>query len=157
PFLIGGVSFDLFLATIAGLPTLLLLAISLSLLASVLTRDDGAAVLLTALLAIGLCVVGPAIYYAHTQYSPGTRPSLWWLRLSPAYGPYLVQTRLPSGTVSEFWTNWTFTVFWSVAALGLAAWVLKRLWRENETIQTKTQGWTQTWRELVHGNALRRR
>jgi ABC-type Na+ efflux pump permease subunit len=156
PFLIGGVSFDLFLATVVGLPTLLVLTIALSLLSSVLTRDDGAAVLLTAILAVVLCVITPAIYYAQTQYSPGTHPSRWWLRLSPAYGPYLVHSRLPLGTVSEFWSNWAFTILWSVAALGLAAGLLKRLWRERETVQVAEKGWAQTWRGLVHGDAVRR-
>ena len=44
PFLIGGVSCDLFLAIICALPVLMLFALAVSLLASVLTREDGSAV-----------------------------------------------------------------------------------------------------------------
>ena len=43
PFLTGGVSFDLFLATVFVLPTLLVFALAVSLLASVVTEDDGTA------------------------------------------------------------------------------------------------------------------
>ena len=55
PFLMGGVSFEVFLATITCLPNLLLFALTVSLLASVLTEDDGAAVLLSLLLAAVVC------------------------------------------------------------------------------------------------------
>src|SRR5580658_1411501 len=77
PFLTGGVSYELFLAIICALPALMLFALAVSLLASVLTREDGMAVVLAHALGALLCVLGPAIYLAQTHFSPAAKPSLW--------------------------------------------------------------------------------
>lgn len=155
PFLLGGVSFDLFLATICVLPALMLFALALSLLASVLTREDGAAVVLAVVLGAVLCALTPTIYLAQSHFSPGARPSLWWWRLSPAYGPYLLWTGFRSGfrpgERAEFWPNLALTLGWSALALGAAAFALKRLWREREVEEPST-GWRERWRKFVHGD-----
>lgn len=159
PFLIGGVSFDLFLATICDLPALMLFALAVSLLASVLTREDGTAVVLANVLGAMLCVLTPAIYLAQSHFAPSSRPSLWWLRLSPAYGPRLVWTGLHSGfrpgERAEFWQNLALTLGWSALALGVAAFALSRLWRERE-VEAGTGGWRERWRRFVHGGRERR-
>ena len=63
--------------------------------------------------------------------------SLWWLRLSPGYGSYLVWKGFYSGfgpgEQTEFWLNLALTVAWSAVAIGVAAFALKRLWRDQET------------------------
>jgi ABC-type transport system involved in multi-copper enzyme maturation permease subunit len=64
PFLTGGVSYDVFLAIICGLPVLMLFALAVSLLASVLTREDGAATVLANTVGALLCLLAPAIYLA---------------------------------------------------------------------------------------------
>lgn len=59
PFLLGGVSSQQFLATVCALPSFLLFVLAVCLLASVLTRDDGTAVILTFVLLFVLCGVDP--------------------------------------------------------------------------------------------------
>ncbi len=160
PFLIGGVSFDLFLAITCALPTLMLFALALSLLASVLTREDGAATVLAIALGALLCVLTPAIYLTQTHFAPGAGPSLWWWRLSPAYGPHLIWNGFRSGfrasEQAEFWPNLALTLGWSVLALAAAAFALKRLWREQEAEESST-GWRKRWEEFAHGGREGRR
>ena len=154
PFLIGGISYDLFLAIICELPVLMLLALAVSLLASVLARDDGTAVVLAHVLGVLLCGLTPAIYLAQTQFSPLAKPSLWWLRLSPTYSPYLIWHGFRSGfrafERAEFWHNLILTLGWSALGLIGAAFALKRVWREREE-EEGIGGWRERWRRFVHG------
>jgi len=157
PFLAGGISFDLFLATICGLPALMLFALAVSLLASVLTREDGAALVLAVALGALVCVLTPAIYLAQSHFFPGARPSRWWFGLSPAYGPHLVfSSGFGAGQRAEFWRNLVLTLGWSALALGAAAFALKRLWRQPEAAEG-TGGWRGRWRRFVHGGRESRR
>jgi ABC-type transport system involved in multi-copper enzyme maturation permease subunit len=160
PFLLGGVSYDLFISIICALPVLMLFALAISLLASVLTREDGTAIVLANVLGALLCLLTPAIYLAESHFSPLAKPSQWWLRLSPAYGPYLIWHGFGSGfhasQRAEFWQNLTLTLGWSASALGAAALALTRLWREQEAEQ-RTGGWRQRWHEFVHGNRQSRK
>ena len=156
PFLIGGVSFELFLATICALPNILLFVLAVCLLASVLTRDDGTAVILTTVLLVVLCGAGPLFYLAQSQFSPGATPSSAWLLLSPAYGPFLVWRGLGATQVSAFWRNWGMTLAWSGLCLGMAAATLKSLWRERED-EFGAVGWRARWQEWLHGDARGRR
>jgi len=160
PFLIGGVPYELFLATICALPTLMLFALAVSLLGSVLSQDDGTAVVLAAVVGAALCILTPAIYLAQTHFSLGATSSLWWLRLSPAYGPKLVWRGFRSGfgaeAVAEFWLNLGVTVAWSALCLGAASTALSLLWRERE-VKRGSAGWRGRWHDLVHGTARERR
>jgi ABC-type transport system involved in multi-copper enzyme maturation permease subunit len=156
PFLIGGVSFNLFLATICVLPNILLFVLAVCLLASVLTRDDGTALIVAAVLLFLLCGVGPLVYLAQSRFSPGAIPSSAWLLLSPAYGPYLVWRGLGATPVSEFWRNWGMTLAWSGLCLGTAAATLNSLWRERED-EFGSVGWRSRWQEWLHGNVRGRR
>ena len=152
PFLIGGVSWDLFIATILILPSLLLLALAITLLASVLTTDEGAAVALAAVVAVVLCGLPWAIHFTlgHLSAAP---PSAWWLRLSPAYAPWLVWNgRAPR---TEIGSCLGLMLLWSGVCLTQAVVVLKGLWRE----QTRGAGraaWHERWRRLIHGGPRRR-
>ncbi len=156
PFLIGGVSFNLFLATICALPNFLLFVLAVSLLASVLTRDDGTAVILTTVLLVLLCGVGPLIHLAQSQFSPGTKVASAWLWLSPAYGPYLAWHDFGTTPFREFWRNFGITLAWSGLCLSVAAATLKSVWREREE-ESEAVGWRARWREWVHGDAAGRR
>jgi hypothetical protein len=156
PFLMGGVSFEVFLATITCLPNLLLFALTVSLLASVLTEDDGAAVLLSLLLAAAVCAVPPALSLAQVTFGGGAAPRKWWLLLSPAYGPWLMLVRFGGGKNVDFWRNAVVTLAWSSVFLGLAAFRLTRLWRD----RPETGGedlWKQRWRRWTHGTVNWRR
>ena len=153
PFFIGGVSFDLFIATIFTLPSLLLFVLAVTLLASVLTQEDGAAVVLAVTLAALICAVPAAIYFAQNHFST-TPASAWWLRLSPAYAPWLIwDGRAPR---MEIWTNLGISLVWSSVFLATAAGLLKRLWREQEEGEASAP-WRERWRTLIHGSASRRR
>ncbi len=160
PFLIGGVSYDLFIAVVCALPVLMFFALAVSLLASALTKEDSTAVVLANVLGALLCLLTPAIYLAQAHFSPLASRSLWWLRLSPAYGPYLVWRGFGSGfhaaEQAEFWQNVALTLGWSVCALGAAAFALKRLWREQQEGEG-TGRWRKRWEELVHGGRENRR
>jgi ABC-type transport system involved in multi-copper enzyme maturation permease subunit len=160
PFLIGGVPFDLFLATICSLPTLMLFALAISMLASVLAREEGAASVLAFSFGAALCVLPPAIYSAQEYLSTGSAPSSWWLRLSPAYGPRLLWTSFRTGFLPgqkiEFWRNLVVTWAWSATALAAAAFALKQIWRERGE-EDRTSGWLGRWREFAHGNRESRR
>ncbi len=155
PFLIGGVSFDLFLATICSLPNILLFVLAVCLLASVLTRDDGTAVILAAVLLFLVCGAGPLLYLADSRFSAGTGISSAWLWLSPAYGPYLVWRGIGLTSTSGFWRNWSITLGWSCLCLGAAAVTLKSLWREREE-EAAAVGWHARWRRWLHGDVRRR-
>jgi len=117
PFLLGGVSFDLFLATVVALPNLLAFALAVTLLASVLTEDDGAAMVLVVVLAVIVSAAPALIYLVQMHLSPGTTSAAWWLRLSPAYGACLIWTGLGWAPVAEFWRNSAVTLCWSVLSL----------------------------------------
>jgi ABC-type transport system involved in multi-copper enzyme maturation permease subunit len=160
PFLIGGVSYEVFLATICSLPALMLFALAVSLLGSVLTQDDGTAVVLAMVVGGMLCVLTPGIYLAQTHFTPGAVPSLWWLRLSPAYGPHLVwrgfRSGFGAGDGAEFWLNLGVTLAWSALCLGAASTALRLLWRDQEEKQSSA-GWRGRWHNLVHGTVQERR
>jgi len=156
PFLIGGVSFEQFLATVCALPNFLLFVLAVCLLASVLTRDDGAAVILTGVLLFLLCGVGPLIYLAQSQFSPAANLSSGWLLVSPAYGPYLAWRGFGTTPPGDFWNNALVTMAWSGLCLGAAAAALKSLWREREQ-DFGAIGWRVRWLRWMHGDARSRR
>jgi hypothetical protein len=149
PFLLGGISFDVFLATIACLPTLLLFALTVSLLASVLTDDDGAAVLLASALALIFCALPLAAYLAQASFA-GSTPSRWWLLLGPGYGPWMIVTRVAKGIGPDFWKNLLLTLGWSLLCLASAGFRLTRLWRDRPE-EIADHSWRQRWRDGVHG------
>jgi ABC-type transport system involved in multi-copper enzyme maturation permease subunit len=155
PFLLGGVSFDVFVATICLLPVLMLFSLAVSLLGSVLARDDGAAVVLSAILGGSISLLTAAVYLGQSHFVPQSIPSRDWLIASPAYGPFVVwnglQTGLSPGKQAELWQNLGVTICWSILALALAAWVLDRIWRD-QVSETQKNGWRQKWSDLVHGS-----
>ena len=106
-----------------------------------------------------LCVLTPAIYVAQTHFSPGAKVSLWWLRLSPAYGPHLVwngfRSGFHAGERAEFWQNLVITLSWSALSAGHRRIALNRLWREQES-EALTGGWLDRWRDFMHGSRERR-
>src|SRR5262249_48304105 len=102
-----------------------------------------------------LCAVTPAIYFAQ-QFFSGTQPSPWWLRLSPAYGPYLIFNRVGASPMSEFWWNFPITLPWSLLLLAAAAALLTRSWRL-QLESRDSSGWSRRWREALCGSTDWRR
>jgi ABC-2 family transporter protein len=150
PFLSGGISLDLYLATLACLPALLLFIVAIGVLASVLCTDDGAALIFTIVLAV---VVGFAIPIPFNlgQFLTGKASfASSWLCLSPAYGSYLVATNFSGATPAVFWTTTTITLAWALLFLLLAGILLKYNWR-NVLQPTRQTGWRGILQNWIHG------
>jgi ABC-type Na+ efflux pump permease subunit len=151
PFLSGGISLDLFLATIVCLPTVFLFLLTAGLLASVICRDDGAALVLAATL-VGVISLAVPLPYWMGRLLTGAAPfSYSWLCLSPAFGPYIVWRNLASFTPGDFWVATAATLGWSALGIGLAAVQLRRNWRR-DIEGTAPSDWRAKWEALVHGS-----
>ena len=161
PFLSGGLSFELFVATAACLPTVFVLVLAVGSLASVLCKQEGTALVVSAVLVAAWCLALP-LPYNLGYWLTGTVPfERSWLALSPALGPWMVTRNFAGFRPSDFWV-WT-AVMWagSAVCLGLAAGILKRNWRR-DLEGVGVQGWSARWEALVLGSAgwreaLRRR
>jgi hypothetical protein len=156
PFLMGGVSFDLFLATVCCLPNLLLFTLAVSLLASVLVSDDGAALVLGWVLVAVLCVIPPLGYLVSRSFAGPAGPSQWWLWLSPACGPIQVLDLFRNSGPADFWRNFSVTLAWSAVSLGVAAVRLGKSWREEE-IRVQRASWLDRWTQLQERTSVWRR
>jgi ABC-type transport system involved in multi-copper enzyme maturation permease subunit len=124
PFLSGGISLDLFLATIGCFPALLLFVTGVGVLASVLCKDEGMALICAIVIGGVLCLAIP-IPYMMGKMLTGVPPfSAEWLALSPAFGPYLVAQHFGGHKPEFFWTACGMTLGWAVICLGIAALLL---------------------------------
>jgi hypothetical protein len=151
PFLSGGLSLDLFWASLACFPVLLLFTVAMGVLASVLSRDDGAALVIMVVLAGAICLAVPLPYYLG-QVVAGAPPfSADWLCLSPAYGPYLVAYNFAGVKPAVFWRAAEITLVWGLGGLALAAALLRRTWRE-EVSRTAPAGWRGKWNTWIRGS-----
>jgi hypothetical protein len=154
PLLVGGVSFQLFTATVACLPVILPFAISVSLLASVLCREESTAMVVAGGVGGAVCLLTPGLY-AGAKYFAAAAPSANWLLASPAYAPYLI-LHWTAASPAEFWRNLLFTVGWSVLFIVCAGWALNHSWQDNPDALAKT-GWRKRWHEFMHGSRESRR
>jgi ABC-type transport system involved in multi-copper enzyme maturation permease subunit len=126
PFLSGGVSFSLFVATISLLPVMLLFGVAVAVFASALCTDEGAAGVM-ALLIFGVILLATPIPYLLGKTLTGVPPfSARWLCASPGYAGLLVLTRFGQGTEADFWATLGLTIVWTALCLGAAAVVLAR-------------------------------
>lgn len=151
PFLSGGISLDLFLATIACFPFLLLFIIAVGTLASVMCSDEGAAFVCAAVL-VGISSLAILLPYALGKALTGAAPfSSGWLCLSPAYGPYLVGTQFGTVKPTAFWMSMLATTAWAVLCLIAAALLLRRNWRKDLERSAPTD-WQERWRSWIQGS-----
>jgi len=150
PFLTGGISLDLYLATIACLPALLLFAIAVGVLASVLFKDDGVAFIFMVMFAGCVSLATPVPYYLGKVLTGVAPFSDKWLCVSPAYAPYLIVTNFGAAGRWSFWTV-AFAIFvWSGMCLALACFFLSRNWR-SEVRGTARTDWRGRFDAWVHG------
>jgi ABC-type transport system involved in multi-copper enzyme maturation permease subunit len=152
PFLSGGVSFDLFVATLACLPTVFVMVLAIGALSSALCRQEGAAFVVSGVL-MGVFCLALSLPYNLGLWLNGKIPfDKTWLTLSPALGPWILAHNFGGFRVSDFWV-WT-AVTWglSTACLALAAATLKRNWRRG--LQGTSHGvWRSRWEAFVLGSA----
>lgn len=161
PFLTGGISLDLYLATLACLPALFVFVVAVGVFSSVMFKDDGLAIIFMVALAGCICLAAPIPYCLGGALSGAAPFSARWLCLSPAYAPYLVVNNFGSAGPREYWVAALAILAWSGLCLGTACYLLNRNWRSEVrgAARSKWQGSFQTW---VHGGqswrvSLRRR
>lgn len=129
PFLMGGISLDAYLATLACFPMVLLVVIAVGVLASVQFKDDGSATIFTVVIAGCISLATPLPYYLGTLLMGSPPFASKWLCLSPAYAPYLVSINFGTAGRWEFWITELIILAWSGLWLGLACLILGRNWR----------------------------
>jgi hypothetical protein len=129
PFLMGGISLDLYLATMVCLPAVLLFCTGVGTLASVLFDEEGAAFIFMAIFAAGTSLAVPIPFYLGKMLGGAAPFSPNWLCLSPAYAPYLVTAGLGGSGPQAFWLAMMGMLVWSGMCLGLACFLLSRNWR----------------------------
>ena len=151
PFLCGGVSLDLFLATVACFPAVLLFIVAIGVLASVICRDDGAALAL-AVVMCGVASLALPLPYFLGKVVAGAPPfGSRWLCLSPGYGPYLVAKNFAGEQPRVFWLASVITLIWAVAGIAPPR-PPDRNWRQ-EIVRNAPQGWRGSWERWLHGSA----
>jgi ABC-type transport system involved in multi-copper enzyme maturation permease subunit len=131
PFLCGGISFDLFLATVVCLPILLLFALAVGTFGSVLATDEGTAQVMTVAVGAVVVLAFPLPYFMGNLLRGAPPFSARWLSLSPGWGPYLVWHYFGTTRVSEFWKATGISLLWTLFFLVAAAFVLRRNWRQD--------------------------
>lgn len=148
PFVMGGVSFQLFIATVCCLPNVLLFVLATSMFASTVTMDEASSRTLTTLLLVIICGLAPLLWLGQQWFGGATAQSSWFM-WSPGYGVYLVFQKFSGVSAHTFWLNSLVTLGWSVALLTAAAGSLQRIWRRDEAAvhQQKLPGWRELFEE----------
>ena len=156
PFLSGGLSLSLFLSTVGCLPNLLLLALSVTIFASVCCGEEGET--LAVATAIGGLLIGvtPALYLASHYVTNASLVPPGWLLLSPAYGPFMIFRKFTVGSPVDFWRNSAVTLGWSCLLLIVAVWILDHTWQNAECPKTGAASRLQ-FRAWLHGTSHWRR
>lgn len=152
PFLCGGVSLDLFLATVGCFPVVLLFIVAIGVLASVICRDEGAALACAVVMCGVACLALPLPYFLGKVVAGVPPFGSRWLCLSPGYGPYLVAKHFAGEQPRVFWLASVTTLTWAVAGICAAAVILDRNWRQ-EIVRNAPQGWRGGWDRWLHGSA----
>ncbi len=149
PFLAGGVSFGLFLATLVCMPLLLLFTMAVSMLASAVCNNDGAGLVFAFGVGALLSLATP-LPYALGKTLTGSAPySAQWLALSPGYAALLVGSSFSYGRSSEFWPAAGFTLLWTIVCFVLAGLVLKRRWKA--VSDTPIHSWQNIYEAWLRG------
>lgn len=156
PFLSGGLSWQLFVATVFCLPNLLFFALALTILGSVLCAEEGAALVVAAVLGGVIAGLTPGLYQANLLLSGSRSISSDWLLVSPGYGAYLVLRDFAGGTPLDFWINSAVTFAWSCLALATAGAILKRTWQDTP-LAIPLSGWRARWHAGFRGTGAWRR
>src|SRR5262249_54124669 len=102
PFLSGGVSINLFMATVVCLPTIFLFVLSIGSMATAMCRDEGTA-LVTAGVLLGILTLAVPLPYNLGVLIAGAAPfHRSWLLPTPAMGPWMAARNFAGFRVSDF-------------------------------------------------------
>ncbi len=151
PFLSGGVSFDLFLATATCLPSVFFAVLAMGSLSSALCKNESTAGVVSGLVLGVSCLALPVPYNLGFWLTGNVPFDKAWLTLSPALGPWMVAKNFGGFRVADFWVWAALTWGLSFACLGLAAMVLKWNWLR-ELRGPVRQGWRLKWEDFVVGD-----
>jgi hypothetical protein len=149
PFLAGGLTMHLFVATLVCLPTLLAFVLAVGVLVSVICSDDGTAFMAATIGIVVLCVLTPVPYNIGLRLTSHEPFSSAWLSLSPAYAPWLIAKSFGASFSGKFWSSIIVTLSWALVCLAIAATILTRNWRQEPAHHV--QEWRQIWQRWVHG------
>ncbi len=138
PFLTGGVSLSLFLATLFCLPTMLVFTLATVCLASALWEEESTA-RIGAVWGGSLLCAAPLMFYELSTWTAHPVSTSWRL-LSPAWGPWMVDRQFSSGGPAEFWVNCAVTLAWACLFFIVASVALRRSWNR-ELSGTTTPTW----------------
>src|ERR1043165_7799727 len=130
-FLSGGISFNLFVATMTCLPTVFVVVLAIGALSSTLCRQESTAFVVSCVLTGIFCFALPLPYNLGLWLNGKVPFNKTWLTLSPAMGPWIVAHNFFGFRISDFWV-WV-AVTWGLAAtcLSMAGIFLKRNWHKD--------------------------
>lgn len=135
----GGVSLDVFIATIFSLPVLLLFVFSVCVLASVLCQEESTAMFVAILIGVLLCFAPSLVYTLADSWANPDSSTTTLLVFSPALPAYVAAKHLGGATIGDFWLASGISVLWSLLILFIAGFVLSRVWQDKpETSPTGT-------------------
>ncbi|MEW6305773.1 MAG: ABC transporter permease [Verrucomicrobiota bacterium] len=152
PFLLGGISFSVYLASLVSLAVLFFFAICACTLAAAFTKDAVAGQYVAYCLIVGLCGITPLVYHGYKWFSPGSVVPQIWLLVSPACGPVIVGSRFTLGTLPDFYLNCGIVLVLSGLMLWVAGRVIIRVWKDDYELVP----WKVRWREWLRGDARAR-
>lgn len=160
PFLLGGVSHDVYVGTLCGLPVLMFFALAVSILGSAMSQDEGAALVVAHATGAAVCLAPLAAGYLGGRWLAWPPLSDFLSQSSPAYGVWLAGRGISRGWFGAektlFWQCLGCTLGWAVLALGCAAFELKRVWRETGGGR-EIAPWRRRGRDWLHGSLERRK
>jgi len=129
PFLSGGISLKLYLATIAAFPVFLLFSVAAAILASVVCQTEASAGILAFALVAVVSLATPLPYWIGSTLT-GTPPfSSAWLSASPGFAGMLIFRQFTTGSAAQFWPSAALTLVWALLCVLIAQFVLRRKWR----------------------------
>lgn len=155
PFLSGGLSFDIFIATLACLPTLLVFVFSLGILGSVICRDESTAFVFVMSTAAAISLLTPLPYNLGITLGGAAPFSSSWLLASPAYAPWIIINSFGTANAVDFWPAIACTLLFALINLWIASGVLSRNWRQ-QLITTGVSGRTFLGRWFHQQETLRK-
>jgi hypothetical protein len=150
PFLSGGISLQLYLATIVALPIFLLFSVAAAILASVICQTEAGANILAFALVAAVSLGTPLPYWIGSTLTGAPPFSQTWLSASPGFTGTLIFRQFTTGNAAQFWPAAAMTLVWALLFVLVAQYALKRKWQK--LAKSDARGRNRIWRRLVFGS-----